>query len=242
MQYESGCPERPGRLEEKAGPPPGCNVAWGAVLSSANPETQTEFIRSSSAEQPHRRTETCSISGELLCLPSQHPAWPHHNRSSSLPSPLRSPLYFAVTPHRPHLHHLEQMAAEGKTLGHETMRRCSPNTPETPQIWHKHTFNPEKTKSNVFIKKKKKSGVSCLTSSSAHTRKALRACTAADITPSTLSSRAKRSRKTRPASSSMDMTLPFRIDVCPPARVYRVMKMSDLKDIRRVPRRVCVYL
>lgn len=60
----------------------------------------------------------------------------------------------------------------------------------------------------------------CLTSSSAHTRSDLSACTAADITPSTLSSNEKRSRKSRPASSRVDITLPFRTDLYSPARAY----------------------
>lgn len=60
----------------------------------------------------------------------------------------------------------------------------------------------------------------CLTSSSAHTRSALSACTAADITLSTLSSNAKRSRKSRPASSRVDKTLPVKTDTYSPARAY----------------------
>lgn len=39
-RYESESPEHPELLEEKAGPPRECNVAWGEFSSSTNPETQ----------------------------------------------------------------------------------------------------------------------------------------------------------------------------------------------------------
>lgn len=68
-----------------------------------------------------------------------------------------------------------------------------------------------------------------LTSSSAHTSSALRACTAADITPSTLSSNAKRSRKSRPASSRVDVTLPFRTDTYSPAHACKKKKKKKKK-------------
>lgn len=243
-RYESGSPGRPGPLEEKVGPPQGCNVAWGAVSSSTDPETQTEkkkqlnlhlqllnycrFTAHYKSDNPRKTTKTKK--GILLVyldniLPGHIViTLPLFLLLSCLLHTFWQPfilLLFLLLSRRQ-----QREGGQAAKPGEGAVQTLLTGHPQLIISYTNQVFGSVFLTYFVIIGKRDLMihciASSCLTSSSAHTRSALRACTAADITPSTPSSNAKRSRKSRPASSRVDVTLPFRTDRYSSARACRV--------------------